>query len=118
LIAASADISWDEETLVQPDLLVVPPEEVTSSWTTWRTLLLTVEVLSPSSRRRDRVEKRRLYQEHGVNAYWIVDPEAQLVEVWHPGDDRPEIATESLTWRARADAPELVVAPGPLPKVA
>jgi Uma2 family endonuclease len=109
LIAAAADISWDDETLVQPDLLVVPPEEVTNSWTTFQTLLLAIEVLSPSSRRTDRVDKRRLYQEHDVGTYWIVDHEAQLVEVWRPGDERPEIATEALAWRVTAEAPELRV---------
>ena len=50
LIAAPVDISRDDETLVQPDLLVVPPEEVTNTWTTFRTLLLAVEVMSPGSR--------------------------------------------------------------------
>jgi Uma2 family endonuclease len=109
LIAAPADISWDEETLVQPDLLVVPPEEVTNSWTTFQTLLLAVEVLSPSSRRTDRVEKRRLYREHHVGTYWIVDHESQVVEVWRPGDERPEIVTETLAWRVTAEAPELRV---------
>jgi len=59
LFTAPADIFWDDETLVQPDLLVVSPEELSNSWTTFRTLVLAAEVLSPSSPRRDRVDKRR-----------------------------------------------------------
>ncbi len=31
--------------------------------------------------------------------YWIVDVEARLVERWRPGDERPEILTETLEWR-------------------
>ena len=103
------DISWDDETLVQPDLFVVPPNEVTNSWSTFRTLLLAVEVLSPSSGRRDRVDKRRLYQNQRVAAYWIVDHDAGVVEVWTPADERPLMATASLTWRVTPNAPELAI---------
>ncbi len=109
LFAVPGDISWDDETLVQPDMFVVAPEELTNSWTTYRTLLLAVEVLSPSSRRRDRIEKRRLYQAHRVATYWVVDHEAGVVEIWEPGDERPRIEAERLTWRVTPDAPELTI---------
>lgn len=35
---------------------------------------LVVEVLSPSNRNADLVEKRRVYAEAGIRHYWIVDP--------------------------------------------
>ena len=41
---------------------------------------LVIEVLSPSSRRHDRVTKLRWYAELGVPEYWIVDPEACTLE--------------------------------------
>jgi Uma2 family endonuclease len=88
---------------------VVPVHETTEDWISIRTLLLAIEVLSPSTARYDRITKRRLYQEHGVHTCWVVDPDARLVEVWRPGDERPEIVTERLTWRVTPDAPELVI---------
>jgi Uma2 family endonuclease len=63
-----------------------------------QTLLLAVEVLSPSTARYDRFTKRRLYQEVGVAQYWIVGPERRTVEVWNPADLFPATVDSVLTW--------------------
>jgi Uma2 family endonuclease len=114
VLFSPADISWTGDTLVQPDLFVVPVEEVSNDWETFKTLLLAVEIVSPSSTRADRLLKRRLYQEQRVATYWIVDIEAELVEVWHPEDQRPQIVTDVLRWRASEAAPELTIGLGAL----
>ncbi len=43
---------------------------------------LAAEVISPGSWRRDRVDKKALYEQAGVKEYWILDPEAQAIEVF------------------------------------
>ena len=99
LLASPADISWGPDILVQPDLFVVDLAEArTLEWRRMKTLLLAVEVLSPSTARADRFTKRRLYQEHGVALYWLVDPEARAIEVWTPAATFPTLERERVTW--------------------
>lgn len=43
---------------------------------------LVVEVISPSTRRTDRVDKFKEYARAGISEYWIVDPEARTFEVF------------------------------------
>ena len=43
---------------------------------------LAIEVLSPSTRRRDEILKRRLYERTGVGEYWTVDPKIEAVKVY------------------------------------
>jgi Uma2 family endonuclease len=42
---------------------------------------LAAEVISLGDRNRDRIEKRDLYEQYGVQEYWLIDPEARTVEV-------------------------------------
>lgn len=99
VFASPADISWGPDILVQPDLFVVPLEEArTLDWAKMERLLLTVEVLSPSTERHDRFTKRRLYQEVGIPSYWIVDPNERLVEIWKPSDKKPTIERQTIEW--------------------
>lgn len=98
-LPAPADIELSPLDLVQPDVLVVP--NTGPSWDQARSPLLVVEVLSPSTARADRHAKRAAYQRHRVPEYWIVDLDAQLVERWRPGDERPEVLHDTLAWQPR-----------------
>ena len=99
-VVAPADIILDLGTLVQPDLFVVPLVEgrKPADWAEAGSLLLVVEVLSPSSARADRIVKLRRYQRAGVPDYWIVDLDGRVIERWRLGDTRPEILADRLVW--------------------
>ena len=43
---------------------------------------LVAEVISRSSWKRDRVEKKALYEQVAIAEYWIVDPESRSIEVF------------------------------------
>ncbi|HSF56592.1 MAG TPA: Uma2 family endonuclease [Candidatus Binatia bacterium] len=44
---------------------------------------LTVEIISPATARRDRIEKKRIYEANGVDEYWLVDPHRREVTIFH-----------------------------------
>ncbi len=99
VLLSPADISWDAQTLVQPDLFVAAlPEARALEWASIRSLLLVAEVLSPATARHDRFTKRRRYQEAGVPLYWIVDADARVVEQWTPDAAVPEPVADTLYW--------------------
>lgn len=54
---------------------------------------LVVEILSPATARRDRTEKKRLYEINGVDEYWLLDPEAREVTVFHLSGERYDNGT-------------------------
>ena len=88
LLAAPLDViladTVDETTIVQPDILYVAPDRM--ALTSRRGIeggpTLAVEILSPSTRRIDRVTKTRLYARYDVPFLWLVDPDARTVEAF------------------------------------
>lgn len=74
---------------LQPDLLVVRKDEIGEKNIT-EPLLLAVEVLSPSTRSKDLLLKRGLYEDSGVQSYWIVDPDEPSVTVLELREGRYE----------------------------
>lgn len=72
------EVDWevDELNVRVPDIAVVSSEQAHSAWLS-QPPLMTVEVLSPSTREVDLVTKRQLYGRGGVAHYWIVDPETR-----------------------------------------
>ena len=53
---------------------------------------LVVEILSPSTARRDLTFKRRLYAKHGVKEYWQVNIDERRVTVLSLGNGDYEVA--------------------------
>lgn len=110
VLTSPADISWAPDVLVQPDVFVAAIAEArTFDWKQIKTLLLVIEVLSPSTSRYDRFTKRRLYQEFGVPWYWMLDIEGRAAEVWTPGASLPTIERERLMWQPAGAAEPLVI---------
>jgi len=84
LFVAPMDVVLSDFDVVEPDLLFIASEH--ASIITEKHIMgvpnLVVEILSPSSRKTDEIIKRRLYEQYGVQEYWIVDPELESVKVY------------------------------------
>ncbi|HQR17233.1 MAG TPA: Uma2 family endonuclease [Gemmatimonadales bacterium] len=111
ILWSPADLAFGEDEILQPDLFVLPASLPLGfrNWSEVTSLLLAIEVLSPSTARYDRILKRKRYQRGGVPEYWIVDPDARVVERWRPSDERPEVISELLEWRPLSDSPPLLL---------
>ena len=72
----------DDKTYVEPDVLVVCDTEKLDEKGCHGAPDFVVEIVSPSSHKMDEVLKLEEYRKAGVQEYWIVDAEKQLVRVY------------------------------------
>lgn len=80
VLVAPFDYVISSTTVLEPDVLVARREDLGDANLPAKPLLV-VEVLSPSTRRVDRSAKRLAYEDAGVPAYWMVDPDEVSVTV-------------------------------------
>ncbi len=90
---APIDVVLDPQNTVQPDLVFVAAAN--TSIIQRRAIFgvpdLLIEIVSPSSVRRDRYDKKDLYARFGVKEYWISDPANQSLEILTLKDARYEL---------------------------
>lgn len=111
VMISPADLELSAESIVQPDIFITPRFDggPPSDWGAVTSLLLAVEVLSPSTARTDRIHKRAYYQRAGVPEYWIVDSDSRIIERWRPIDERPEILAGTIEWYPEGATQPLVI---------
>jgi Uma2 family endonuclease len=124
VLMSPADLELEPGTIAQPDVFVIPAGGAPSDdeafhWSDVNSLLLAVEVISPSSIRTDRITKREYYMNAGVPDYLIVDVDARIVERWTQGRETPVILRDRLVWHPdRAKAPLDVALPDYFDRIA
>ena len=88
---ADVQLFGDDKTMVQPDVFVVCNRDRITYARLVNAPDLVIEVISPSTRRKDMDLKLRRYREAGVREYWIVFPKEKQVWVY----DFEHVRTES-----------------------
>jgi Uma2 family endonuclease len=81
VVVSPIDVFVDDHNVLQPDILVLD-EPLSPKVAHVGIPALVVEVLSKSTAHRDRVVKRDIYLRAGVREVWILDPEAETIEVY------------------------------------
>ena len=83
IFIAPVDVVLDPENTVQPDIIFVSAANagIIQRPAIFGTPELLVKLISPSSVRRDRYDKKDLYARFGVKEYWIGDPANKSLEI-------------------------------------
>jgi Uma2 family endonuclease len=91
LVLSPSDVVLDENNVVQPDLFFVANGSAChlQNMTHWQGAPdLCIEILSPSTAKRDMEDKFALYERQGVREYWVVDAANRYVSVYSWIDGR------------------------------
>ncbi len=83
VLDAPCDVVLSDENVVQPDILFITVERrgIIGEANLNGPPDLAIEILSPGTRSKDLEIKRKIYAAFGIREYWIVDPEAETVDV-------------------------------------
>jgi Uma2 family endonuclease len=83
-IRRKRETTEDDINVVQPDLVVLCDYEkdINEKDRYKGTPALVVEILSPSTRSKDKIKKMDLYMDGGIGEFWVVDPEKKSIGVF------------------------------------
>ena len=111
IILARFDVVLSDYDVVEPDLLFLAGDQrsILTEANVQGAPALVVEVLSPSTQRRDEGIKRELFDRKGVQEYWLVDPKNCLVSICRRAEDTsfPVVSTLSAAADEHLETPLL-----------
>lgn len=86
-VLAEAELLLGPDLVKRPDVQVVD-ENLVGGQSVVGTPLLVVEIHSPATRALDLTEKRLVYAEAHIPAYWLIDPDAMTLTILELADDQ------------------------------
>ena len=82
---APLDVVLNEDNSTQPDVLFISEHKKSILSEEEQVVIgvpdILIEILSPGSIKRDKIDKRAIYEKAGVPEFWIVDPFSQTIEI-------------------------------------
>ena len=81
-VFSESQVKFDKETKFRPDVFIVcNPDKIKDTYIDGAPDFV-VEVLSPSTGKRDLTVKKDTYEKFGVKEYWIIDPKGESITVY------------------------------------
>lgn len=93
ILGAPIDVILSPSEVRQPDLVLINQKrtEILSNRGVEGSPDLVVEILSPSSLKRDKIDKLKTYANYQIPEYWIAEPTNGILEQYTLKDERYEI---------------------------
>lgn len=85
------------KTILAPDLAILRPGVLPAKTVTKDIPLIVVEVVSPSQMLAEIRIKTHFYRSVGIDEVWVIDPNTQVIEVWHVQGQTTLSPTQTLT---------------------
>lgn len=80
-------LDCDEKTMLQPDVVILCDKDKLKKWGIYGAPDFVLEIVSPSTRKKDYVLKSYKYIEAGVREYWIVDPYDKRLMIYDKSEE-------------------------------
>ncbi|TMV49062.1 Uma2 family endonuclease [Paenibacillus mesophilus] len=108
IILAPMDVHFDEENIVQPDIIYIANENrgIIRDGFVFGSPDLVVEILSGSTGRKDKTVKKAMFERFGVKEYWLADPLYRTVDQFVLDDGTYRLAA-TLTEDDRIASPNV-----------
>ena len=103
------DAEEAEETVVQPDIVVICDRKKIMQRGCVGAPDLVIEILSPRTAKKDMTTKLELYRRMGVREYWMVEPDKKWVRIYTQDKNGRLIVMKTYTAN---DNPEVGILPG------
>ena len=103
IFGENTDVHFPDGNIFQPDLsIVLKSNEKILDWrgNIYGTPDMVVEVLSKSTRKKDIIVKKDIYEANGVREYWIVDPYMKVISVYLLRDGKYFLSDEYILFDA------------------
>jgi len=101
-VVLDPDEEYEKETdrkhVLEPDISIICDKEKLDDRGCKGSPDLIIEIVSPSTAKRDKIGKFNIYEQAGVREYWIIEPEDKIVSVFTLQNNRrfgrPDLYTE------------------------
>ena len=82
MFGTAHDVVFDNNSMCVPDFFIVCDRSKLSGKKCYGSPDFIIEILSPFNQENDLVIKKEIYQQHGVQEYWIIDPRKKNLRIY------------------------------------